>query len=96
MRKFYLFFCRYVLVLLFLFVTATAWSQSKTVTGKVTSEDDGAGIPGANVLEKGTSNGTVTDANGSYSITTASRCHPYLFLRGLYVAGGSCRKSISH
>ena len=69
MRKFYLFFCRYVLVLLFLFVTAAAWSQSKTVTGKVTSEDDGAGIPGANVLEKGTSNGTVTDATGSYSIT---------------------------
>ena len=72
MRKFYLFFCRYVLVLLFLFVTAAAWSQSKTVTGKVTSEDDGAGIPGANVLEKGTSNGTVTDATGSYSINTAA------------------------
>ncbi len=72
MRKFYLFFCRYVLVLFFLFVAATAWSQSKTVTGKVISEDDGAGIPGANVLEKGTSNGTVTDATGSYSITTAS------------------------
>jgi TonB-dependent starch-binding outer membrane protein SusC len=72
MRKFYLFFCRYVSVLLFLFLASTAWSQSKTVTGKVISEDDGAGIPGANVLEKGTSNGTVTDATGSYSITTAA------------------------
>jgi iron complex outermembrane receptor protein len=41
------------------------------VTGKVTSEDDGSGIPGVNVLEKGTTNGTVTDATGGYSITTA-------------------------
>ena len=72
MRKFYLFYCRYVSVLLFLFLTSTAWSQTKTITGKVISEDDGAGIPGANVLEKGTSNGTVTDATGNYSITTAS------------------------
>ena len=53
-------------------LAATAWSQSKTVTGKVTSEDDGSGIPGVNVLEKGTTNGTVTDANGGYSITTSS------------------------
>ena len=71
MTKFYLFFCRYVSVLIFLFVAATAWSQSKTVTGKVISEDDGSGIPGVNVLEKGTSNGTVTDATGGYSITVA-------------------------
>ena len=53
-------------------MTSAAWSQSKTVTGKVTSEDDGAGIPGVNVLEKGTSNGTVTDATGSYSISSAA------------------------
>jgi len=71
MTKFYLFFCRYVPVLIFLFLASTAWSQSKTVTGKVTSEDDGSGIPGVNVLEKGTTNGTVTDANGGYSITVA-------------------------
>ena len=71
MTKFYLFFCRYVSVLIFLFLASTAWSQSKTVTGKVASEDDGSGIPGVNVLEKGTTNGTVTDASGAYSITVA-------------------------
>ncbi|HET6543495.1 MAG TPA: SusC/RagA family TonB-linked outer membrane protein [Chryseolinea sp.] len=70
MTKFYLFFCRYVSVLIFVFLVTTAWSQTKTVTGKVTSEDDGSGIPGVNVLEKGTTNGTVTDASGGYSITT--------------------------
>ena len=71
MRKFYLSLSRYVTVLLVL-VTSVAWSQSKTVTGKVTSADDGSGIPGVNVLEKGTSNGTVTDANGSYSISVGA------------------------
>src|SRR5688500_16414183 len=71
MRKFYLSLSRYVTVLLIL-VTSVAWSQSKTVNGKVTSADDGSGIPGVNVLEKGTSNGTVTDSNGSYSISIAS------------------------
>lgn len=55
-----------------LFVAVSAWSQTKTITGRVTAEDDGSAIPGANVLEKGTSNGTVTDANGDYSFTTQS------------------------
>ncbi|MDH5251147.1 MAG: TonB-dependent receptor plug domain-containing protein, partial [Cyclobacteriaceae bacterium] len=68
MRKFYLSLSRYATVLLIL-VTSAAWSQSRTVTGKVTSSDDGSDIPGVNVLEKGTSNGTVTDATGTYSIT---------------------------
>jgi TonB-dependent starch-binding outer membrane protein SusC len=71
MRKFYLSLSRYLAALLIL-VTSVAWSQSKTVSGKVTSADDGSGIPGVNVLEKGTSNGTVTDANGAYSISLGS------------------------
>ena len=42
-----------------------------TVTGKITDQA-GAPLPGVNVLEKGTTNGTVTDTQGSYSITVAS------------------------
>ncbi|MDN5202106.1 SusC/RagA family TonB-linked outer membrane protein [Fulvivirgaceae bacterium BMA10] len=38
-----------------------------TVKGRVIDED-GAGIPGVNVLVKGTSNGTITDVEGMYSI----------------------------
>ncbi len=67
MSKFYLSLSRYFTVLLFL-ITTMAWSQSRTVTGKVTSADDGSGIPGVNVIEKGTNNGTATDANGDFSI----------------------------
>ncbi|HEY9008428.1 SusC/RagA family TonB-linked outer membrane protein [Ohtaekwangia sp.] len=67
MTKFYLYASRYLTVLLFL-ITTLAWSQS-TVTGKVTAADDGSGLPGVNIIEKGTSNGTVTDANGNFTIT---------------------------
>ena len=61
---------RYLTVLLLL-VTSVAWSQSRTVTGKVTSLDDGVGIPGVNVVEKGTNNGTVTDVEGNYTLNVA-------------------------
>lgn len=39
-----------------------------TVQGKVTSEDDGAPLPGVSVIVKGTSIGTTTDTNGAYRI----------------------------
>jgi TonB-dependent starch-binding outer membrane protein SusC len=70
MTKFYLSFSRYLTALLFL-VTTVAWSQSRTVTGKVTSADDGSGLPGVNVVEKGTNNGTVTDVDGNFSVNVA-------------------------
>ena len=43
---------------------------SQTVSGLVLGAD-GAGIPGVNVVVKGTSTGTVTDASGSYSLAAA-------------------------
>lgn len=38
-----------------------------TITGKITS-DDGNGLPGANILVKGTNKGTVSNAAGEFSI----------------------------
>jgi Ca-activated chloride channel family protein len=46
--------------------------QSRTITGNVTSADDGMSMPGVNVTLKGTTNNTVTDAQGNYSITVPS------------------------
>lgn len=51
--------------------TLSAFAQT-TVAGKVTSTEDGNALPGVNVLEKGTVNGTVTDADGRYSIKLSS------------------------
>ena len=67
MVKFYLIFRRSLIVAL-CFLASEAWSQSRTISGIVTSSDETSPIPGVNILEKGTSNGTVTDADGKYSI----------------------------
>ncbi|MCG8306799.1 MAG: TonB-dependent receptor [Cytophagales bacterium] len=42
--------------------------QGITITGKVTSNEDGEGLPGVNVLVKGTSRGSVTDIEGNYTL----------------------------
>ncbi len=39
-----------------------------SVSGKVTSEDNGVGLPGVNVIVKGTNQGTITDDNGEFNI----------------------------
>jgi Ca-activated chloride channel family protein len=46
--------------------------QERTITGKVTSLDDGAALPGVNVLLKGTKKGTVTDQYGKYILKVPS------------------------
>lgn len=45
------------------------FAQSLTVTGVVTSKDDGQPVIGASILVKGTTNGTITDFDGNYTIT---------------------------
>lgn len=49
----------------------TTYAQN-FVTGKVT-DDSGEGLPGATVLIKGTSVGTVTDINGDFTLRAPSR-----------------------
>ncbi len=42
--------------------------QGITITGNVKSGDDGTGLPGVNVVVKGTSTGTVTDVDGNFKV----------------------------
>lgn len=56
------------MIIFFCFLTSYAWAQNRIVTGKITSADDGSVLPGANILEKGTVNGSVTDGEGNYRI----------------------------
>jgi Ca-activated chloride channel homolog len=47
--------------------------QDRTITGKVTSAEDGSPISGVSVMLKGTKRGAVTDVNGVYSIQVPSK-----------------------
>ena len=51
-------------------MTIGAFAQ-QNITGKVTSEE-GETLPGVTVLEKGTTNGTITDLDGRYSLSVSS------------------------
>lgn len=51
-------------------MTIGAFAQQK-ITGQVTSEE-GETLPGVTVLEKGTTNGTITDLDGRYSLSVSS------------------------
>ena len=42
------------------------------VQGKVTSKDDGAGLPGVSIVVKGTTIGTTTDQEGNFSLQVSN------------------------
>ncbi|KEO73243.1 SusC/RagA family TonB-linked outer membrane protein [Anditalea andensis] len=52
-----------------LFTISLALAQTRTITGKVVSEEEPEGLPGVNVLVQGTTTGVITDLFGEYSIT---------------------------
>jgi len=53
-------------------VSGELLAQDRTVTGKITSSEDGSGMPGVNVVLKGTALGTVTDTEGNYKLSIPS------------------------
>ena len=57
--------------LLFLFISSWLSAQNISVTGTVTDKN-GEALIGVNVLAKGTSQGTITNLDGTYSLNVAS------------------------
>ena len=45
------------------------WAQGITVTGVVMAQDEPDPVIGANVMVKGTTNGTITDFDGNFSLS---------------------------
>ena len=58
----------FFLINVFILASSAGYSQSLTVSGKIVSEEFGEGLPGVNVLIKGTAHGTVTDIDGNYTL----------------------------
>ncbi|RYF21651.1 MAG: TonB-dependent receptor [Flavobacteriales bacterium] len=52
-----------------LFVATTAMAQNRTITGTVTSKEDGLPLPGVSVKVKGSNVGVSTGANGRFSLS---------------------------
>ena len=55
--------------LLAFFTLTSLIAQDREITGKVTSAEDGSGLPGVSVSIKGTTKGTQTNAEGFYSVS---------------------------
>jgi len=54
-----------------MFIAITALAQERTITGTVTSKQDGLPLPGVSVKIKGTTKGTITLSSGKFSIAAA-------------------------
>ncbi|HEY0741568.1 MAG TPA: SusC/RagA family TonB-linked outer membrane protein [Chryseosolibacter sp.] len=59
---------RSILTLLTLALSAIAFAQDREVTGTVTNSANGSALPGVNVILRGTTNGTTTDAEGKFRL----------------------------
>lgn len=88
MRKHYLSFLSGILLMVCYYTTASGSTPKiyyegdlviqQAVRGKV-SDENGAGFPGVNVVIKGTNTGTVTSADGTYSIDVPSGATTLVF-----------------
>jgi len=58
-----------ILLAFLLFAVSQGAFAQKTITGKVTSSEDGLGMAGVPVVVKGTTVGTATDVNGAFTLS---------------------------
>ncbi|MBB2147775.1 SusC/RagA family TonB-linked outer membrane protein [Pedobacter gandavensis] len=65
MKQFYL---KTIVLVCCLFSVMGVFAQNKKLSGTVTAEDDGQGIPSVSISIKGTKSGTQTDMNGKFII----------------------------
>ncbi len=54
-------------------------AQQRTITGKVTSSEDGSSLPGVSVAVKGTTTGTITNVDGVYSLEVTADAQALVF-----------------
>jgi len=67
-----------ILLACLLFAMQAVFAQ-RTITGNVTSSEDGRGIPGVSIVVKGTTIGSVTDPNGNYTLTVPADATTLVF-----------------
>ncbi len=65
-------------VMVLLFSAVNSWAQQRTISGSVTDQE-GIALPGVTIVEKGTMNGTVTNADGKYTIDVSQGAQTLVF-----------------
>ena len=61
-----------LLIMIQFSIAVTAFCQNVTIKGTVTDAETGEGLPGVNIVIKGTAQGAITSVDGSYSIEVSS------------------------
>ena len=74
-------------LLLGLFLSVGAYAQNITVKGNV-KDATGEPVIGANVLEKGTTNGVITDLDGNFQLQTSAGGNLFVFFGGYFSSEG--------
>jgi TonB-linked SusC/RagA family outer membrane protein len=62
----------FLFVFCFCLLASFAAEAQRTVSGRIASSEDQSPLPGVNILVKGTTNGTISDADGRFQIPVSS------------------------
>ena len=65
----------YKILLVSLFACSVIFAQAGRISGKVTDQETGEPLVGANVVLLGTSLGAATDINGEFLVNKIGRAH---------------------
>ena len=76
MKRFYK---QWLLALMWISIATIAQAQDFTVSGKVTDGATGEGLVGTNIIVKGTTNGTISDIEGNYSLSVPGNSATLVF-----------------
>jgi hypothetical protein len=85
---------------LLILIASVAIAQERTVTGVITSKDDGLPLPGVSVVAKGTKVAVQTNSDGKYAIKVPSNVNQLVFTyigftsKTLTVTGNSLNVSL--
>ncbi len=70
---------KFITLLGIMFLSIGLFAQSQTISGTVTNAETGETIPGVNILVKGTTNGTLTDVDGKYTLDVSADAEVLVF-----------------
>src|SRR5690606_8356413 len=70
---------RKLLTVVLLMYSLCIYAQERSVSGKITDQQDGSPLAGVSVTIKGTSTGTVTAADGTFRVTINSDASAIVF-----------------